>query len=375
MSKLGLYIHIPFCRRICSYCDFAKRVSNQNKINKYVDYLLKEIELYKKNNFDYSNIYTIYIGGGTPSSIGLENLEKIFSRINSIIDKSKIIEYSIEVNPEDLNDDLIFLLKKYNVNRVSIGIQTFDKTLLKLLNREFDIEKFINNYYKLKESISNINLDLMYAIPGQTIETLKETIEIMIRLNPKHVSLYSLILEEKTVFYHLYNKNKLTLIDESLEREMYDLIHSMLAGKYFQYEVSNYCQKNYESRHNLIYWNNDQYLGLGVSSASFFENRRFRNTTNLEDYFFSIDIEKFPIIEEEILTEEDIKKYHIILGFRLINGINLKGYQERFKSKLVEDFPIISTFINDGYFEIVDNHIRIKKEYIYVMDHFLEQII
>lgn len=375
MNKLGLYIHIPFCRRICNYCDFAKRVSNQNKINKYIEYLIKEIELYKKNNFDFSKVYTIYIGGGTPSSIGLENLEKLFSTINTLVEKNNVIEYSIEVNPEDINDELICLFKKYKVNRVSIGIQTFNNELLKSLNREFNIENFISNYKKLKDIIPNINLDLMYAIPGQTIKMLEETLNIMLDLNPTHVSLYSLILEEKTVFYHLYNQNKLTLIDENMERNMYDLIHSKLDNKYNQYEVSNYCRNEYESKHNLIYWNNQEYLGIGISSASFFENRRFKNTTNLEDYFSLIDIEKFPIFEEEKITEEDSKKYQVILGFRLINGINLNEYYEKFKSNILEDFPNITTLLNDGYFEITNNHIRIKKEYIYVMDHFLEQII
>lgn len=375
MNKFGIYIHIPFCRRICNYCDFTKRVSNQKNIDKYVDYLIKEIELYEKQGIDFSQVYTIYIGGGTPSSIGLYNLEKIFKKLLNLLNFNNIIEFTIEINPEDLSEELIQLLVKYNVNRVSIGIQTFDNKLLTLLNRSLNVDEFEKNYNKLKIVIPNINLDLMYAIPGQTIDQLKETLDKIKVLQPTHVSLYSLILEENTVFYHLYKTNKIKLIDEELEKEMYDFIHNAFHNQYTQYEVSNYSKKGFESKHNLIYWNNECYLGFGLSAASFFENHRYKNTANLNEYFSLIDTEKFPIVEKDFISVEEAKKYHLILGFRLLKGFNLSKYFACYKTNLLVDFPILNELINQGYFEIVDDYIRIKQEYIYVMDHFLEKII
>ena len=228
MNKKGLYIHIPFCRKICSYCDFAKRVSNQTFIERYLECLLKEFDLYSKKGFDFSTIKTIYIGGGTPSSLNVELLDKLFKKISSLVDVQLIDEQNFEINPEDLSKELIDLLASYNVNRVSIGIQTLNKDLLKLLNRDFDYLKFKENLKYLKTKIKYVNLDLMYAIPGQTVNDLEETIKEVISLNVDHLSVYSLILEEKTIFNYLVNNHKISLIDEDTEMEMVDNIHKLL---------------------------------------------------------------------------------------------------------------------------------------------------
>lgn len=373
MNKLGLYIHIPFCNKICAYCDFPKRVSKKDIKEKYLEYLKKEIDLYQDKNFDFQRITSIYIGGGTPTSIEIKLLDELFSTLHNLVDFSKIIEFTIEVNPEDLSKELIDLFVAYNINRVSIGIQTLDKTLLKKINRNFDYDNFIENYNYLKNKIPNINFDVMYAIPGQTLESLSETLFKLIELKPKHFSVYSLILEEKTMFYNEFIKGKLELVSEELELQMVNKIHELLDESYPQYEVSNYSL-DAKSYHNLLYWSNEQYLGIGLSSASYIGNTRYQNTKNLNNYFSEIDNRKFPIEYVEELTRIDTLKHHIIQGFRKVSGIGLNEYFTRYQTDILEDFPLLKQFLLKGYFEIVDNYIRIKKEYFYVMDHFIEKL-
>lgn len=373
MNKCGLYLHIPFCNKICAYCDFTKRVSKKDIKIKYLEYLKKEIKLYQENNFDFKKITSIYVGGGTPTALGKELLEELLQEISRIVDLSKIVEYTIEVNPEDLTKELIDLLVTYNVNRISIGIQTLDKKLLEKINRDFDYDKFIDNYKYLKQVIPNVNFDVMYAIPSQTIDSLKETLTKLVELEPTHFSIYSLILEEKTIFYNEFIKGKLELVSEELELGMVKLIHQLLGDKYPQYEVSNYS-KNHQSYHNLLYWSNEHYLGIGVAASSYIDNRRYQNTKILSKYFNDIDKRKFPIDDMEILSKEDTLKHHIIQGFRKVQGINLKEYFNRYQTNIFEDFPLLNQFVQDGYFELINDFIRIKKEYFYVMDHFIEKL-
>ena len=375
MNKKGLYIHIPFCRKICSYCDFTKRVSSEPMMERYIDSLIKEFDLYVKKGFDFKQIKTIYIGGGTPSSLKLCLLMKLFNKINSLVDMRNIIEYNFEVNPEDLNIELIELLASYNVSRVSIGIQTLNKKILKLLNRDFDFDKFKTYLKILKTKIKHVNLDLMYAIPGQTVEELEDTINIIKTLEVDHLSIYSLILEEKTVFNHLLLNNKIELVDEKTELEMVDKIHKLLFPIYTKYEVSNFSYDGCESKHNLLYWENKQYLGVGLASAGYLEKYRYVNTTDLKQYFSMIENNLLPIDEIEKVELIDEKKYQIILGLRLVKGINVLDYLKRFKSNIFDDFPNIVNLINQGYLSFSNDYIFIKQEYFYIMNYLLEQII
>lgn len=375
MMNRGLYIHIPFCNKICSYCDFTKRVSNKYIKAKYVDALLKELELYKELNFDFNSLKTIYIGGGTPSSLDLNLLKKLFVFLSSLIDLRKLEEFNFEINPEDLNNELIDLLSSYNVTRVSIGIQTLNKDLLKLLNRSFDLTKFKDSLKYLKNKICHVNIDLMYAIPGQTIQDLETTINEVLSWGIDHVSLYSLILEDKTVFHHLFQNGKISLVDEELELEMVDKINKLLFPTFKKYEVSNYALNGAVSKHNLLYWKNEKYLGVGISSASYLDNYRYTNTNDLKEYFSLIEKNVLPITEIEKLELIDEKKYHLILGFRLIEGIDVNDYYERFNNNIFDDFPKLYDFIEHGYMAFIDNKIFINEEYFYVMNHLLEQLI
>ena len=375
MMNKGLYIHLPFCKHICSYCDFAKRVSKASIQEKYISALIEELLMYQEEGFDYHQITTLYIGGGTPTALSLNLLRKLLETLSSLLDLKNLQEFTIEANPEDLSEELSVLLNSFAVTRVSIGIQSFNKRILKLLNRSFDEAHFIKEYQFLHQLIPNINFDLMYAIPSQTVQELKETLAKAIELKPDHLSIYSLILEEKTLFHHMVTTGQLELISEDLEMAMVQLIDEMVIPQYPKYEVSNYANAKHQSLHNLGYWNNLEYLGVGLSAASYLNGVRFQNTKDLKTYLESIANHKFPISEREVLSKYQEKQYHLILGFRKCEGINLDNYMMRFHSLIYQDFSELYEFLQLGYFEEIDGFIRIKPQYFYVMNYLLERII
>ena len=374
MNKKGLYIHIPFCHKICAYCDFCKRVSNKSLQAKYIDYLIKEIDL---KRIDPTQFDTIYIGGGTPSSLEFVVLEKLLKKIQSLNINFK--EYTIEVNPEDLSIPFIDLITKFKINRVSIGIQTISHKLNLIINRHFNFERFNEAYWYLKKKIPNINIDLMYAIPNQTIEDLKESIDYVLSLEPTHLSVYSLIIEEKTIIKKQIDEGKLKVISEDLELEMIDLINKLIFPKYTKYEVSNYylsTDEKYQSFHNLKYWLNQEYLGLGLNASSYLNNR-FKNTHNLNKYFALIDQNKLPIDEDsiEIIDEKETKTYELIMGLRLVKGLDLTQYFLKFKSDISVDFPNLEKMLHQHFVQIEDHHLFINPKYFYVMNTILSELI
>ena len=374
MNKKGLYIHIPFCHKICAYCDFCKRVSNKSLQAKYIDYLIKEIDL---KRIDPTQFDTIYIGGGTPSSLEFVVLEKLLKKIQSLNINFK--EYTIEVNPEDLSIPFIDLITKFKINRVSIGIQTISHKLNLIINRHFNFERFNEAYWYLKKKIPNINIDLMYAIPNQTIEDLKESIDYVLSLEPTHLSVYSLIIEEKTIIKKQIDEGKLKVISEDLELEMIDLINKLIFPKYTKYEVSNYylsTDEKYQSFHNLKYWLNQEYVGLGLNASSYLNNR-FKNTHNLNKYFALIDQNKLPIDEDsiEIIDEKETKTYELIMGLRLVKGLDLTQYFLKFKSDISVDFPNLEKMLHQRFVQIEDHHLFINPKYFYVMNTILSELI
>ncbi len=334
----GLYIHIPFCKHICSYCDFPKRIAKNNEqIETYIDYLLKELDSYK--NY-FNDIKTVYIGGGTPNMLSDELLEKLLSYIANNI--SNPIEYTIECNPELLTEKQISLFLKYKINRVSLGVESFNNEDLKKLNRYHSKEDAIKAIYLLKEKgISNINIDLIFAHPFDNIEKVRENLEIFKSLDVKHLSYYSMILEDKTVFKHLYNQNKLTLIDEDISAQMYEeIIDTLISFGYHHYETSNFARYGFESQHNLLYWQEEEYIGVGAGAAGFINGTRYTNSPILNKYYKGCK-------EVEVLTIEDIKKEYMMLGFRKIDGISLSDYKARFNSEVFYDFSLNKLLTED----------------------------
>ena len=284
MTSTSIYIHIPFCHTICSYCDFCKINYRQEYVDTYLDSLSKEI----KSRYQNEPVKTIYIGGGTPSCLSIKELTKLLELI-TIFNLDKEYEYTIECNIEDITLDKIKLFKKYGINRLSIGVQSFNKDIIKKLNRHHDKDLVFKNIKLLKEYFDNINIDLMYALYGQTLEDIVFDLNIISNLDIKHVSIYALIIEDNTM---IKIKN-IKEVDSEMQSAMYDLIRNKLEKNGFtQYEISNFALKGFESKHNLTYWNNDNYYGFGSGASGFINNinlsKKYITFNNNHIYFNQI---------------------------------------------------------------------------------------
>lgn len=323
--ELGIYIHIPFCVRKCNYCDFISYANKQEKIETYINCMIKEID-----KFDFENFYitTIYIGGGTPSFIDEKYIKLIAEKIKSKIDLKTVKEFTIEVNPGSADKEKLKEYKEFGINRLSIGLQSTDNKLLKEIGRIHTFEEFYETYMDAKSvGFENINVDLMIGLPNQTIENVQESVKKVIELEPKHISTYSLIVEEGTVMASDIKQGLLKLPEDDIEREMYWYVKKTLESNgYIHYEISNFVKKGFESKHNMNCWEQKQYIGFGISAHSYIDNVRFANTNILEEYCTNFDKK---IIEEK-QTIEDMQKEYMILGLRKISGIEIKKFKEKF---------------------------------------------
>ena len=329
MKELGLYIHIPFCKKKCDYCDFISYSDKINCIKEYVETLKNEIkhELNKivndKKNY---RVTTIYIGGGTPSFIDSKYIVDIINIIKEsvLIDN---IEFTIEVNPGTVTEKKLLDYKNAGINRLSIGLQETSNELLKSIGRIHTYQDFLNTYNMAREiGFKNINVDLMIGLPNQSIENIKNSLEKIIKLNPEHISVYSLILEEGTKLYNKYEKGEIQLPDEELERNMYWYVKNTLENVgYTHYEISNFAKKGYESKHNLNCWEQKEYLGFGLAAHSYINKTRFSNDPKGSDHFGS-----FEKTIHEIQKEEDQQKEYMLLGLRKINGVSIQKFKNKF---------------------------------------------
>ncbi|ABG87147.1 oxygen-independent coproporphyrinogen III oxidase [Clostridium perfringens] len=346
MDKISLYIHIPFCAQKCLYCDFPSFARKDHLRKAYIEALNKEIISLreKHNNLE---INTIFIGGGTPSVLESDELEYLLKEVAKL-NMAKDIEYSMECNPGNLTEEKLEVMKKYGVNRISMGLQAKQDNLLKGLGRIHNYKTFKENFLLAKKvGFNNINVDLMFGLPNQKLNEWEETLREIISLEPAHISAYSLIIEEGTAFYNLYENNKLKLPTEEEERKMYHLAKKILEENGFnQYEISNYAKKGKECRHNLAYWNMDNWIGVGSASASYMDGKRIKNISSVEEYINSIN-EKGEAIEEIINnSKNDNMEEFMFMGLRKINGIDENEFKNRF-----------SMNINDVYGEIINKYI------------------
>ena len=358
----AIYIHIPFCKKICAYCDFCKVFYNKKYVNKYLDSLKKEIKDTYKNEI----ITSLYIGGGTPSSLDLEQLNKLFV-ILKIFNLSKDCEITFEANPDSLTLDKIKLLVEFGVNRVSLGVETINKDLQKIIERNTDKNRVIECINNLKYAgINNINLDLIYAIKGETLTILKKDLDFIISLDVPHISTYSLIIENNTKLKIEGFKN----ITKSLDRDMYNLISNTLSdNNYIHYEISNFAKEGYQSRHNLKYWNNKHYYGFGVGASSYIGNIRYTNTKSITKY-----IEGKRVLDEEILKIKDTIFYEVMLGFRTNKGINKKDFSNRYGLK-INDLFNYKDLVKKNVIVETDRYLIVKEEYFYVLDEVILQFL
>lgn len=333
-EELSLYIHIPFCVRKCGYCDFLSAPADEKARDRYVQALLMEIERYQGTETADRKIKTLYIGGGTPSILSVDQLDCIMQKIKYTFNFCDDIEASMEMNPGTASKEKCRALYQMGINRLSIGLQSTNDMELKTLGRIHSYEDFINTYTWCREAgFQNINVDLMAALPYQIVESYTTGLRKIIRLAPEHISAYSLILEEGTPFYQKYNSGCYPLPDEEQERLMYRETEQILAqAGYERYEISNYAKKGYACRHNLVYWQGEDYLGLGLGSSSYMDGVRFHNTTDLNTY---VNQGAYVEDREELSVQAKMEEF-MFLGLRVMAGVSGTEFEKRF-GKTMED--------------------------------------
>ena len=367
MKEIGIYIHIPFCKQKCEYCDFISYSQKENLVEKYIIALIKSIEYSKKNlNMKNYKVNTIYIGGGTPSFINSKYIIKIIEKVRECFNVSKNAEITIELNPGTVNEEKVIDYKNAGINRVSIGLQAVQDNLLKMLGRIHTFEEFENTYDLIvKNNFKNINVDLMLGLPNQTIENIEESVQKIISLNPNHISVYSLIVEEGTPIERKITNGILNLPEEDLERKMYYKVKELLEkNNYNHYEISNFAKKGFESKHNMNCWNQEEYLGFGLASHSYFENKRFSNIENLDEYIKNIEENNFDknIIVHEIQSEEAKKKEYMLLGLRKIEGVSISKFEQKFRIHPLFYFRFeISKLEEENLIEVDLDNIKLTK--------------
>ncbi|MDO4604975.1 MAG: radical SAM family heme chaperone HemW [Helcococcus sp.] len=357
-DKLGLYIHIPFCQKKCHYCDFLTFIGHDEIIEKYVEYLNKEIEIYK--GLDYI-LDTIYIGGGTPSYLDENLMTGILDKVKKIFEIDENCEITIEMNPESVTEKKIQAYLDAGINRFSMGVQSFDNEVLRIMGRLHNKKTIIDKLEIMKKlGCKNISIDMMLANPKQDIEILKNDIEIVSNLDIQHISYYSLILKEHTHFEIWFNEGKIELYDPKEEREMYHLVSHTLRDKGFnQYEISSFSKSGFESVHNQKYWKLKNYLGVGMGASANMNLIRTTNTRNFDEYFDFIDKGKFPIVEREELDLDTREKEYIMLNLRMLKGFKISDINEKFNIDFMYKYEdLINKYIENGVIEISDNSVK-----------------
>ena len=329
MKKMGLYIHIPFCVKKCNYCDFLSAPSSKQVQIAYMDTLQKEIEEKAIAYKDWC-VDTIFIGGGTPTSVPYETVVKMMDTVRAEFCLDKDCEITIECNPGTVTSEALKAYRAAGINRLSIGLQSADDELLKELGRIHTYEQFLETYTWAREAgFENVNVDVMSGLPGQSIEQYEDALKKLVELHVEHISAYSLIIEEGTPFFKQYEEDQLDLPDEETERDMYYRTKTMLDEAGFsRYEISNYAKKGYECRHNVRYWRREDYLGLGLGASSCMENVRFKNTDWLDEYVLeSKYMDKCDV--QELSSQECMEEF-MFLGLRMTKGVSKTKFADTF---------------------------------------------
>ena len=354
----SVYIHIPFCEKICSYCDFCKIFYNENIVDRYLEQLEKEVNsLYRDEVLE-----TIYIGGGTPSCLNINQLKKLF-KITDSLKKSNNVEFTIECNFSSTNYDKLVLFKEHGINRLSFGLESIVDKNLEFLERKENKNQIIETINMTKKiGFNNINVDLMYALPCESIDELIIDLKFIESLNIEHVSCYSLIIEKNTKLYI----NNVANINEDLDYSMYCTICDFLKKIGFKhYEISNFAKGDYYSRHNTVYWENKKYYGFGLGASSYIDDRRIMNTRSINKY-----LNGDYVFEEEVLEKEDIVNYEIMLNLRKYNGVDLKELYNKYKVKI--NYEIV---VDAGMVVVCDNRLFIPEDKWYISNEIIIKLL
>ncbi|HEK9989312.1 TPA: oxygen-independent coproporphyrinogen III oxidase [Streptococcus equi subsp. zooepidemicus] len=374
MSKkpTSAYVHIPFCTQICYYCDFSKVFIKNQPVDAYLEALIKEFESYQINS-----LKTLYIGGGTPTAITAKQLDYLLSHLQQHLQLDQLEEFTIEANPGDLTEDKIAVLRQSAVNRISLGVQTFNDKQLKQIGRSHTEAQIYTTIASLKEAgFQNMSIDLIYALPGQTIQQVKENVAKALALDIPHLSLYSLILEHHTVFMNKMRRGKLHLPTEDLEAEMFEyIISEMEASGFEHYEISNFTKPGFESRHNLMYWNNDEYFGCGAGASGYLNGIRYRNRVPIQHYLKAV-ADGNARLSEEVLTKEEMMEEELFLGLRKKSGVSVSRFQEKFGLSFESRYgPVVRELQAQGLLVKDKDFVRMTKKGLFLGDSVAEKFI
>jgi len=349
----SLYLHIPFCHSICPYCDFCRQVYDEKTVDKYLNVLLTTIP---EEDFN-----TIYLGGGTPSCLTIEQttklLEKLYNRTSG--------EYTIECNVEDINEEKLVLYKEYGINRMSLGVQSFDNEILEICKRSYSSEDAISATNLVSQYFDNYSIDLLYGFTYQSEKSFENDLAIAIKMNVPHISLYALTLNENSV----WGRMRMIIVDEEKIVDFYELAHKKLAAKYEHYEISNFALNGHQAIHNLVYWNYKDFYGLGLGASGKKGNNRYSYTRVMTDY-----LEKQVLIEDITLSKDEEMFEYLMMNFRLSRGIDLSEFKELFSADFM-DYYSEAIEKNNDCFAVSDNSIAIKKEYWLISNNILSEFL
>lgn len=371
-DRIGLYVHIPFCRSKCRYCDFASfaQVDSQKR-RAYIKRLTDEILAY--HGKVRSAVDTVFFGGGTPSLLTPDELEVIFEAVNKSFKVTEDAEITLEANPKTLTRDFIATAKKVGVNRMSLGLQSVHDNELKYLGRIHTYDDFLSSYDMiLGGGIDNVNVDLMYGIPEQTKDSFMKTLHTVAALSPKHISAYGLIIEEGTPFFKM--RDSLPLPSEDDEADMYYMASEHLkASGYGHYEISNYAKPGFESRHNLKYWHDDEYVGVGLSAHSYLGSTRYYNTSSFDEYLSSCGV-KYECKSE--LSKKDTEFEYAMMRLRLSEGFSLADYEDRFDHSFLDGrVALLDKFKRAGLINLDNDRISLTEEGFYLSNTLLSELL
>lgn len=364
----AVYLHIPFCENICHYCDFNKVFIKNQPVDKYLEMMDLEMKHTIERFYD-KRMKTIYVGGGTPTSLNVKQLETLLQSIRSHFIFEENFEFTFEANPSNVDEEKLSLLKNFGVNRLSIGVQAFQSSILERIGRdhtEKDIYTMIETARKV--GFDNISIDLMFGLPSQTVSMFEESLKKAIELNVEHISAYSLQVEPKTIFYNEMKKGTLKLPSEDTEAEMFQLlIEQLTKHQFIHYEISNFAKLGKESQHNLTYWNNDEYYGIGAGAHSYIGGVRRRNAGPLKHYMNRIYKTGFPYIEEIHLSEREQMEEELFLGLRKRSGVSVSKFERKFKRTIDDVYgDVIEELITKGLLEKNGDMIRLTNKGVFL---------
>ncbi|WP_338997646.1 radical SAM family heme chaperone HemW [Lactococcus formosensis] len=363
------YIHIPFCSHICYYCDFAKVLMTGQPVEAYIDELLKEYDSY-----GISSLKTLYIGGGTPSVLPADQLEKLLTHLTKNLDLEELEEFTVEANPSDLTDEVLAVLADSPVNRISLGVQSFDNKLLKKIGRTHTEAEVYSSIERLRAAgFENITIDLIYGLPNQTMEMVERDVHKFLELDLPHVALYSLILEDHTVFMNRQRRGRLRLPSDDRNADMYEYIIETLTSKgYSHYEVSNFGKVGYESKHNMTYWDNAEYYGVGAGASGYLDGIRYKNHGPVHHYLR----EENKRVNEEVLTRKQMIEEEMFLGLRKKNGVSIERFQKKFGQTLEEVYgPVIAKLKIQKMLLDADGRVRMTEKGFELGNEVFEQFL